>query len=66
MFAFVCVAAQSLSAAVLRHLKLLCSRCTPELSEWLGGREEISRPELTSFFWDYVKRNELQVGALPG
>ncbi len=50
----------------LEHLKLLCSRCTPELAEWLGGREEISRPELTSFFWDYVKRNELQVGALPG
>ena len=26
-----------------------------ELSEWLGGAKSISRPELTRFFWSYVK-----------
>lgn len=30
-------------------------RVSPELSEWLGGQTEISRPELTKRFWAYAK-----------
>lgn len=26
-----------------------------EMSDWLGGPKSISRPELTSYFWKYVK-----------
>ncbi|KAK9817776.1 hypothetical protein WJX72_002037 [[Myrmecia] bisecta] len=35
-------------------------RASPELAAFLGGRETISRPELTSAFWAYVKANDLQ------
>jgi upstream activation factor subunit UAF30 len=31
-----------------------------ELEAWIG-KSEISRPELTSFFWQYVKEHGLQV-----
>ena len=30
-------------------------KVSPELSEWLGGQTEISRPELTKRFWAYAK-----------
>lgn len=32
---------------------------TPELAEWIG-KDTISRQELTSFFWKYVKEKELK------
>ncbi|KAG2482997.1 hypothetical protein HYH03_018122 [Edaphochlamys debaryana] len=34
-------------------------RLSKELSEWTG-KEEMGRSELTSFFWTYVKENNLQ------
>ena len=37
---------------------------TPELSEFLGGQAEISRGELTKFFWAYVKENDCLVQIL--
>lgn len=37
-------------SAFTRPLKV-----SPELSAWLGGDTEISRPQLTKRFWDYAK-----------
>ena len=37
-------------------------KVSEELSEWLGGLTEISRPELTKRFWAYAKEKELLVG----
>lgn len=34
-------------------------KVSPEMADWIG-RPEISRPELTSFFWSYIKENGLQ------
>ncbi|KXZ54052.1 hypothetical protein GPECTOR_5g160 [Gonium pectorale] len=34
-------------------------RLTPEMAEWTA-RETMSRPELTAFFWSYVKQHNLQ------
>ena len=39
----------------LRIVNGALRRVTPELSEWLGGLQTISRPQLTSKFWAYVK-----------
>ena len=36
-------------------------KVSEELSEWLGGLTEISRPELTKRFWAYAKEKELLV-----
>ena len=36
-------------------------RVSDELAQFLGGKTSISRPELTSAFWDYIKSNNLQV-----
>ena len=36
-------------------------RVSDELAQFLGGKTSISRPELTSAFWEYVKSNNLQV-----
>ena len=47
--------------AYIGALVLLYGRVSDELSKFLGGKATISRPELTSAFWDYVKRNNLQV-----
>lgn len=33
---------------------------TPELAAWLD-RKTVSRPELTRFFWAYIKERGLQV-----
>jgi len=34
-------------------------RASPELAAWIG-KDNVSRPEITKFFWEYVKENELQ------
>lgn len=31
-----------------------------ELSSWLGGKTSISRPELTTYFWKYVKGDDAE------
>lgn len=36
----------------------LC-RASPELAAWIG-KDNVSRPEITKFFWEYVKENEVR------
>lgn len=39
-------------------------RTTDEMAVWLGGQEIMSRPQITSFFWEYIKTKNLLVGSL--
>ncbi|KAL0049479.1 hypothetical protein WJX82_003275 [Trebouxia sp. C0006] len=35
-------------------------RTTDEMADWIGGQEIMSRPQITSFFWTYIKTEGLQ------
>lgn len=44
----------------LQCLGLDC-RTSDEMAAWLGGQEIMSRPQITSFFWAYIKTQNLLV-----
>lgn len=35
-------------------------RTTDEMADWIGGQEIMSRPQITSFFWTYIKTEGLR------
>ncbi|DBA80223.1 TPA: hypothetical protein ACH3X2_007459 [Trebouxia sp. C0005] len=35
-------------------------RTTDEMADWIGGQEIMSRPQITSFFWTYIKAEGLR------
>lgn len=40
----------------------LSPRLSDEMATWIG-KPTASRPEITKFFWEYAKNNDLKVGA---
>ena len=36
------------------------------MADWIGGQEIMSRPQITSFFWTYIKTEGLLVRAITG
>ena len=51
-------------ALLCNHESIAGCRTTDAMAAWLGGQEIMSRPQITSFLWKYIRDEDLLVSSL--